>query len=83
MKNLNLEEFKEKLEGKEKSELISEISMLCEKFHQVKEYYHAQEDGAANSGRRLWCCGSGSCFRHFSEAGGEERQEYSARLGEG
>ncbi|MFT5369169.1 MAG: hypothetical protein ACI8V2_004143 [Candidatus Latescibacterota bacterium] len=45
MIKFDLRQFKKKLEQKDKSELIQELSMLCQKFPQVKEYYQAQESG--------------------------------------
>ncbi len=47
MKKLDLRQFKKTLEQKNKNQLIQEISMLCQKFPQVKEYYQAQEGGEA------------------------------------
>ncbi len=42
MKKFTLPAFKKELAKKKKDDLIKEISSLCQKFPQVKEYYKAQ-----------------------------------------
>ncbi len=42
MKKFSITELKKELDKKTKKELINEISSICKKFSQVKEYYQTQ-----------------------------------------
>ncbi len=43
--SLSLLDLKRALSKKTKGELVNEISTLCQKFPQIKEYYQAQMSG--------------------------------------